>query len=104
MVAETLQKVLDTEKEAQKIIDGANLEAESILQKATEQAEKIKAEMSEKANAELSVINDNIKERASFAQLDAKKRADIEIERLYAATDKKRADSIEKLMSEAVKG
>ncbi|HZJ75954.1 MAG TPA: hypothetical protein VFD25_05135 [Clostridia bacterium] len=104
MVAEMLQKVLDAEQKAQEIIDGANSQAESILHAAKEQAENIKSEMADKAKAELSVIDESITRRADFAQLDAKKRADSEIERLKTVTDKKRSEVIGKLIKEAVKG
>lgn len=103
MVAEMLQKVLDAEQKAQEIIDGANVEAESILTTAKEQAESIRSNMAENAKAELSVIDESITQRANFAQLDAKKRADAEIERLKTVTDKRRSEVIGKLIKEAVK-
>lgn len=103
MVAEMLQKVLDTESKAKEIIKGANSKAESILHEAKKQAEKIKLEIAENIKTELSVIDESITQRANFAQIDAKKRADAEIERLKNITDKKRNKVITHLMEETVK-
>jgi len=104
MAAEMLQRVLNSEKESELIINEAYSKADDILRNAEEQADKLRIKMLENARAQHAEIENDLLERAQFALIDAEKRAELEADKIKSDAARIRSQVILRLMKEVSKG